>query len=101
MIGDEYKNARSLLLRNLSGNSAFSKGKQPVYTAHCYTYPNGSEEDAMDCETADFPSLAKAKAHCDEFLQDCESLKFAGTHVEDEDGKYVYEISVDGTVEYK
>jgi hypothetical protein len=101
LSGEEFKQTRKLLLRNLSGNSAFSKGKQPVYTAHCYTYPHGSEEDAMDCETVDFPSLTKAKAHCDAFLQDCESLKFAGAHVENEDGKYVYEILVDGTVECK
>jgi len=101
MVGDDYKTARKILLRNLPGNSSFSKGKRPVYTANCYTYPNGSEEDAMDCDSRDFPSLAKAKAHCDEFLADCESVKFAGTHIEDGDGNYVYTILSDGTVEIK
>ena len=101
MVGDDYKIARKILLRNLPGNSAFAGGKQPVYTANCYTYPNGSEEDAMDCDSQDFPSLAKAKAHCDEFLADCESVKFAGAHVENEDGKYLYTILTDGTVETK
>jgi hypothetical protein len=101
MVGSEYGAARKLLMRNLSGNSAFRYGKQPIFTAHCYTYPNGSEEDAMDCETTDFSSLAKAKACCDAFLQDCESVKFAGAHVEDENGKYVYEILTDGTEEQR
>ena len=101
MVGDEYKAARKILLRNLSGNSSFSKGKRPTYTANCYTYPNGSEEDAMDCESQDFPSLSKAKARCDEFLADCESVKFAGAHVEDENGNYIYTILTDGTVETK
>ena len=101
LVGDDYKIARKILLRNLPGNSAFAGGKQPVYTANCYTYPNGSEEDAMDCDSNDFTSLSKAKAHCDEFLADCESVKFAGAHVEDEDGKYLYTILTDGTVETK
>ena len=101
MVGDDYKIARKILLRNLPGNSAFAGGKQPTYTANCYTYPNGSEEDSMDCDSQDFPSLAKAKTHCDEFLADCESVKFAGAHVEDEDGKYLYTILTDGTVETK
>jgi hypothetical protein len=101
MVGDDYKASRRILLSKLPGNSAFAGGKMPEYTAHCYTYPNGSEEDAMECERYTFPSLAKAKACCDEFLQDCESIKFAGAHVEDENGKYVYEILLDGTVETK
>ena len=101
MVGRKYTLARRLLTKNLPGNSAFSKGSRPVYTANCYIYPNGSEEDAMDCDSRDFPSLAKAKAHCDEFLADCESVKFAGAHVEDEDGNYVYTILTDGTVETK
>lgn len=101
LIGDKYKNARKLLLARLDGNSSFKGGGRPTYTAHCYTYPNGSEEDAMDCETKEFTSLAKAKAHCDGFLADCESLKFAGAHVEDDDGAYLYEILTDGTVNEK
>jgi len=101
MVGDDYKIARKILLKNLPGNSSFSKGKRPTYTANCYTYPNGSEEDAMDCDSRDFPSLAKAKVHCNEFLADCESVKFAGAHVEDEDGNYVYTILTGGTVETK
>jgi hypothetical protein len=100
-IGDEYKVSRKILLANLGGNSSFKGGSRPTYTAHCYTYPNGSEEDAMDCETFEFTSLAKAKARCDEFLADCESLKYAGAHVEDDNGKYVYEILTDGTVNEK
>jgi hypothetical protein len=101
LIGDEYKNARKLLLANLGGNSSFKGGSRPTYTAHCYTYPNGSEEDAMDCETTEFTSLAKAKAFCDEFLADCESIKFAGAHVEGDSGDYLYEILTDGTVNEK
>jgi hypothetical protein len=101
LIGDEYKNARKLLLANLDGNSSFKGGSRPTYTAHLYTYPNGSEEDAMNCETTEFTSLAKAKAHCDEFLADCESVKFAGAHVEGDCGDYRYEILTDGTVNEK
>jgi hypothetical protein len=101
LIGDEYKNARKLLLSRLGGNSSFKDGSRPTCTAHCYIYPNGSEEDAVDCETKEFTSLAKAKSHCDGFLADCESLKFAGAHVEDDDGAYLYEILTDGTVNEK
>jgi len=97
-IGDEYKVSRKILLSRLDGNGSFKGGSRPTYTAHCYTYPNGSEEDAMDCATEEFTSLAKAKAHCDAFLSDCESLKFAGAHVEDDNGAYLYEILTDGTV---
>jgi hypothetical protein len=98
LVGDEYKNARKILLRNLPGNSAFSKGSQPTYTVNCYTLENGNEEDAMDCESFEFHSLAKAKARADKFLADCESLYFAGVHVEDEKGKWLYEITMDGSV---
>ena len=101
LIGDEYKNARKLLLANLDGDSSFKGGSRPTYTVNCYTYPNGEETDAMDCETFDFTSLAKAKTRCYEFLADCESLKFAGAHVEDDNGKYIYEILTDVTVNEK
>jgi hypothetical protein len=107
LIGDEYKSARKLLLTNLGGNSIFKGGSRPTYTAHCYIYlpqrlsANGSEEDAMDCETTEFTSLAKAKAFCDEFLADCESVKFAGAHIEGDSGDYLYEILTDGTVNEK
>jgi hypothetical protein len=98
LIGDEYKNARKLLLARLGGNSSFKGGRRPTYTAHLYTYPNGEEGEAMDCETFEFTSLTKAKAKCDEFLTDCESLMFAGAHVENDGGDYLYEILTDGTV---
>jgi len=101
LIGGEYKNARKLLLSRLEGNSSFKGGSRPTYTAHCFTYPNGSEEDAMDCETFEFTSLKAARAKCDEFLQDCESVTFAGTHVESDNGVYLYEILTDGTVNEK
>lgn len=101
LIGNEYKNARKLLLARLGGNSSFKGGSRPTYTAHLYTYPNGSEEDAMDCDTQEFTSLAKAKACCDGFLADCESLKFAGAHVEGDNGDWLYEILTDGTVNEK
>jgi hypothetical protein len=95
LIGGEYKDARKLLLARLPGNGSFKGGSRPTYTVHCYTYPNGSEEDAMDCETTEFASLAKAKAFCDEFARDCEGIKYAGAHVEDGDGQYVYELLLD------
>jgi hypothetical protein len=95
LIGEEYKNARKLLLARLDGNGSFKGGSRPTYTAHLYTYPNGEEGEAMDCETFDFTSLARAKTKCDEFLADCESLMFAGAHVEDDNGKYVYELLCD------
>lgn len=98
LIGDEYKNTRKLLLSRLDGNSSFKGGSRPTYTVHCYTSPNGSEEDAMDCNTFEFTSLVKAKAKCDELAAECESLKYAGAHVEDNHGKYLYEILADGTV---
>ena len=98
LIGDEFRNARKLLLSKLDGNCSFKGGARPTYTAHCYTHPIGSEEDAMDCETFEFTSLSKAKAFCDGFARDCESLKHAGCHVEDDAGNYLYEILADGTV---
>jgi hypothetical protein len=101
MVGDEYKKTRSILLRNLSGNSAFAGGKMPTYTVNCYTLENGNEEDPMVCESFDFHSYAKAKAKADEFVADCESLYFAGCHVENEAGDYLYEITMDGTVTEK
>lgn len=97
-IGDEYKVSRKILLSRLGGNGSFKGGSRPTYTAHCYTYPNGSEEDAMDCETEEYTSFSKAKTHCNAFLADCESVKFAGCHVEDDNGAYLYEILTDGTV---
>ncbi len=101
LIGDEYKKARKLLLSRFDGNSSFKDGSRPTYTARLYTYPNGSEEDAMGCETFEFTSLAKAKAKCNEFLTNCESLMFAGAHVENDGGDYLYEILTDGTVNEK
>ncbi len=101
LIGDEYKNARKLLLARLEGNCSFKGGSRPTYTAHLYTYPNSEETDPMDSDTHEFTSLAKAKSCCDEFLSDCESLKFAGAHVEADDGTYLYEILTDGTVTEK
>jgi len=92
-VGDEYKTARKILLRNLSGNSSWKH--KPCYTACCYTYPNGSEEDAMDCETAEFVSLTRAKAHVDKFAATTGGIYFAGAHVEDENGKYLYELLCD------
>ena len=101
LIGDEYKKARKLLLSRFDGNSSFKDGSRPTYTARLYTYPNGSEEDAMGCVTFEFTSLAKAKAKCNEFLTNCESLMFAGAHVENDGGDYLYEILTDGTVNEK
>jgi hypothetical protein len=101
MLGDEYKKSRSILLRNLPGNSAFRGGKMPTYTVNCYTLENGNEDDPMVCESFDFHSYAKAKAKADEFVADCESLYFAGCHVENEAGDYLYEITMDGTVTEK
>ena len=92
LIGDECKNARKLLLARLDGNSAYLSGSRPAYTAHCYTYPNGSEEDAMDATSEEFTSLAKAKARVDAFAADTPGIYFAGAHVEDEKGGYVYEL---------
>ncbi len=101
LIGDAFRNTRKLLLTKLDGNCSFKGGARPTYTAHCYTYPNGSEEDAMDCETFNFTNLSKAKAFCDEFARDCENLKYAGCHVEDDAGNYLYEILADRTVSGK
>jgi hypothetical protein len=95
LIGDEFKAARKLLLKNLDGNSSFKGGSRPAYTAACFTYPNGVEGEAMDCDTEDFTSLAKAKAHVDAFAEECEGIRFAGAHVEDGNGKYVYELLCD------
>jgi hypothetical protein len=92
LIGDEYKAARKLLLSRLSGNGSFKGGSRPTYTAQCFTYPNGIEGEAMDCEGEEFTSLAKAKAHVDAFAAGCEGIKFAGAHVEDGSGRHVYEL---------
>jgi hypothetical protein len=92
LIGEEYKKARKLMLSRLSGNSSFKGGSRPVYTAQCFIYPNGIEGEAMDCESEEFTSLAKAKAHIDSFAAKCEGVRFAGAHVEDGSGKYVYEL---------
>jgi len=101
MSGSEFKTSRQILLKNLPGNSAFSSGNRPTYTVNCYTLENGNEEDPMNCESFEFHSLAKAKARANEFLEECESLHFAGCHVEDNKGKYIYEITMDGTVTEK
>jgi len=89
-IGDEYRVSRKILLSKLDGNSSW-KHKQ-TYTTHCYIYPNGSEEDAMDATVEEFTSLAKAKAHVDTFAANTDGIYFAGAHVEDEKGNYVYEL---------
>lgn len=94
-IGDDYKVARKILLSRLDGNCSFKSGNRPTYTAYCYTYPNGVEGEAMDCTTEEFTSLAKAKAYCDTFAANCSGIHFAGAHVEDSSGKYVYELPVD------
>ena len=92
LIGDECKNTRKLLLHRLCGNAAFRAGNRPAYTAYCYTYPNGSEEDAMDATSEAFTSLARAKNHVDAFAADTAGIYFAGAHVEDGKGNYVYEL---------
>ncbi len=94
-IGDEYKASRKVLLSRLDGNCSFKSGNRPSYTTCCYTYPNGIEGEAMDCTTVEFTSLAKAKAHCDTFAANCSGIHFAGAHVEDSSGNYVYELPVD------
>lgn len=101
MVGDEFKRARKILLRNLPGNSAFSRGGRPTYTVHCHTLANGNEDDAIDRESVDFHGLARAKAYAKQFSEECDGLRFAGCHVEDENGGYLYEILTDGTVNEK
>jgi hypothetical protein len=101
MIGPEYRDARAILLHSLPGNSAFAGGKMPTYTVHCHTLENGNGEDAMLCEHFEYHSLAKAKAHARQFSEECESLYFAGVHVENDNGDYLYEITMDGTVTEK
>jgi hypothetical protein len=91
LIGPEYKQARALLGRNLSGNSAYRDGGG-IFTAHSYTFPDGDTKAESQCETTGFHSLAKARSFCDNLDQgEC----FAGAHVEDPAGKWVYEIPAD------
>ena len=87
----EYAGVRKLLLSKLPGNSAFKSGSRPIYTAHCYTR---SEKDEMDSVT-EFTSFTKAKAHCDMFAAECDGALIAGAHVEDENGKCLYELLCD------
>jgi len=93
-IGDEYKASRKVLLSKLEGNGTYS-GKCTPLTAHCYSYPNGIEGEAMECDTRGFTTLKKAKAHVDAFARDTDSLHFAGAHVEDVNGEWVYELNCD------
>lgn len=91
-IGDEYKAARKLLLSKLEGSGTHSMKCAP-FTACCYTYPNGIEGEAMESESRGFTSLKKAKAYVDTFYADTNSLHFAGAHIEDVLGEWVYEIN--------
>lgn len=91
-IGDEYKAARKLLLSKLEGSGTHSMKCAP-FTACCYTYPNGIEGEAMESESRGFTSLKKAKAYVDTFYADTNSLHFAGAHIEDVMGEWVYEIN--------
>ena len=94
--GEDTKLTRKLLInKNLSGNSAYMNGGQ-IYTAKCYTYPNGNVEDPMESTFEEFHSLKKAKAYIDKFAEETEGIYFAGAHVEDEDGKYLHEHLADG-----
>lgn len=93
-IGDEYKAARKILISKLDGSGSYS-GKCTPFTACCYTYPNGIEGEAMECDTKGFTTLKKAKAYVDAFAKDTVSLHFAGAHVEDVNGEWVYEINCD------
>jgi hypothetical protein len=96
MKGQAFAEARRFMLRNFPGSSSFWQVKAKTYTAFCYIYPNGSEEDEMVCEEEDFKSLAKAKRCCDAFVQETPGAMFAGCHVEDDTSKVVYEIPYDG-----
>lgn len=93
-IGDEYKAARQALISKLDGCGSYS-GKFTPFTACCYTYPNGIEGEAMECDAKGFTTLKRAKAYVDAFAKDTVSLHFAGAHVEDVNGEWVYEINCD------
>lgn len=59
-IGDEYKTARKILLRNLSGNASWKSGQKPEQSTEVTIPPNPAEattptgqELAMPLEEAD------------------------------------------------
>ena len=80
------------VLSKLEGSGTHSMKCAP-FTACCYTYPNGIEGEAMESESRGFTSLKKAKAYVDTFYADTNSLHFAGAHIEDVMGEWVYEIN--------
>ena len=47
-IGDEYKTARKILLRNLEGNGAFASGSDPRKSEHNSTEPEMTPETAVE-----------------------------------------------------
>ena len=51
MIGEEYKAARKVLLRNLTGSSDFRSGKPESSESHNLNQPEGGAQDATDENT--------------------------------------------------
>ena len=47
-IGDEYKTARKILLRNLEGNGAFASGSDPRKAERKSTEPEATMEHSAD-----------------------------------------------------
>ena len=54
-IGDEYKTARKILLRNLSGNSSWKSGHKPERDTDTVALPNSSETTLSTTPELVFP----------------------------------------------
>ena len=70
-VGDDYKKARKILLRNLSGNSSWKSGHRPERTEATTSEPNISETEILTTETIPADnSVEELAEHPDSTLTD-------------------------------
>ena len=70
-IGDDFKKARKILLRNLSGNSSWKSGHRPERTEATTSEPNISETEILTTETIPADnSVEELAEHPDSTLTD-------------------------------
>ncbi len=69
-----------------------------MYTVVWYRYPHGIEGEGMDSKWREFDDLNKAMNFLDGRYDRIRGIYWAGGYVEDENGKWVYEINNNGGV---
>lgn len=67
-----------------------------AYTVKWYRYPHGSESEPMQSQRKEFNSLDRAVAFVRRKSDQIRGIYWAGAHVEDETGNYIFSISADG-----